>query len=124
VRDIHIRLPEPGKSTKSAIVFFNSQRDYYTFFEYFNECEYFGYHLRVSPMRRSKAEFAWERQYIQFRWYVWQSHCKALVRFADKCAAVKAHEAFISNPTLDATKVRVKVDEKALYIDELNELTD
>lgn len=59
VRDINMRLPEPGQITKSAVIFFNSQRDYYSFFEYFNGCEYCGFTLKVTPVRSSKAEFAW-----------------------------------------------------------------
>lgn len=30
------------------------------------------------------------QQYIEFKWYVWKSHRKALVRFATKEGAIKA----------------------------------
>jgi RNA recognition motif-containing protein len=124
VRDINMRLPEPGQVTKSAVIFFNSQRDYYSFYDYFNDCEYCGFTLKVSPMRRSKMEFAWERMYIQFQWYIWQSHNKALVRFATEDCAKKAAQAFADNPTLDGSKVSLRLDGKNLYIDDLNDLTD
>jgi hypothetical protein len=124
VRDINIRLPEPGQCTKSAVIYFNSQRDYYAFYDYFEGCQYFGFALKISPVRRSKVDFAWERQYVQFQWFVWQSHCKALIRFADKASANKAFEAFTANPTLDGAKVAVRLDVRTLFIDELSELTD
>lgn len=124
VRDINMRLPEPGHPTKSAVVFFNSQRDYYSFYDCFNGCQYLGHALKVSPVRRGKADFAWERQSVHFQWFVWQSHCKALVRFADKAAAAKAYEAFASNPALDGSKVAVRLDVRTLFIDNLNELSD
>jgi hypothetical protein len=75
-------------------------------------------------MRRSKMEFAWERMYIQFQWYIWQSHNKALVRFATEDCAKKAAQAFADNPTLDGSKVSLRLDGKNLYIDDLNDLTD
>lgn len=55
---------------------------------------------------------------------MWQSHCKAIIRFANKASAVKAYETFSVNPSLDGSKVVIRLEERTLFIDELNELTD
>ena len=85
-----MRLPEPGKQTKSAVIFFNSQRDYYAFYDMFNECEYYGHTLKVSSIKKSKIDHVWEKQYVEFKWFVWQTHNKALVRFEREQDAKKA----------------------------------
>ena len=66
------------------------------------------------------------QQYIEFKWYVWKSHRKALVRFTTKEGATKAAEAFNTNPELDGIKVKVTLDEStnSLTIDQLNSTTD
>lgn len=119
-----MRLPEPGQQTKSAVIFFNSQRDYYAFYECFHDCEYLGNKLKVSPVRSFKLDSAWERYSIKFQWSVWQSHCKSIIRFTSKASAVKAFETFSANPTLDGSKTVIRLEERTLFIDELNELTD
>jgi RNA recognition motif-containing protein len=124
IRDIQIRLPEPGKFTKSAVVFFNSQRDFYRFYDYFNDCEYLGHTLKVTSIKKSKLDFAWEKQYIEFKWYVWQTHNKALIRFASEEGAKAALEAFKANPELDGVKVEVAIEGKNVTIDQLNDITD
>ena len=64
------------------------------------------------------------RQYIEFKWYVWKSHKKALVRYAAEEGAVKAMKAFEDNSLLDGVKVKVSLEGSNLTIDDLNVYTD
>ena len=65
------------------------------------------------------------KQYIEFRWFVWKSHKKALVKFATKEQALKAFEELQKYPNLDQAQVKVRLEEeKQLLIDDLNTYTD
>jgi hypothetical protein len=82
--------------------------------------------LDVKPLKDEIASSVRAQQYIEFKWYVWKSHRKALVRFVDQEGAKKAAEAFNVNPELDGIKVKVTLDElkNSLIIDQLSNTTD
>jgi hypothetical protein len=63
-------------------------------------------------------------KYIEFRWFVWASCCRALIEFIDASAIPKALEGFQLNPIFDCAKVKVSWDDKSLILDDLNSYTD
>lgn len=83
---------EFGKYSKSAIIEFNSQKDYYRFSSYYNECKYFDRLLEVRPIVMKKTDTVECEKYIDFKWYVWQSHRKAIVIFKHAGSAEKAYK--------------------------------
>jgi uncharacterized Fe-S cluster-containing MiaB family protein len=50
LKDIEIQNPEQNKHSKQAIIHFNSQKDYYRFHSYYNECKYMNRILEVKPV--------------------------------------------------------------------------
>jgi hypothetical protein len=126
VKDVVVNEPELGKFSKSAVIYFNSQRDYYTFYDCFQECVYYERMMDIKPLKDEIANTIKAEQYIEFKWYVWKSHRKALVKFAEVGGAIKAVEAFKVNPELDGVKVKVVYEEnsKDLIIEQLSGSTD
>lgn len=55
LKSIEILPPEYGKFSKTAIIEFNSQKDYYRFFSYYNQCKYFDRLLEVRPLAMKKS---------------------------------------------------------------------
>jgi hypothetical protein len=107
VKEIVVNEAEPGKFCRSAVVHFHSQRDYYNFYNCFHELSYLDRVMDVKPLKDEVASAVRAQQYIDFKWYVWKSHRKALVRFATKEGVKQAVEAFNVNPELDGIKVKV-----------------
>lgn len=81
--------------------------------------------MDVKPIRdQETTSFAKPQQYIDFQWFVWKSHNKALVRFATSEEAKKALLAFDTNPLLDGAKVKVALEDRNLTLEELSTTTD
>jgi predicted RNA binding protein with dsRBD fold (UPF0201 family) len=82
--------------------------------------------MEVRPLKDEVVIGIRAQQYIEFKWYVWKSHRKALVKYASKEGAAVAMEAFKANPELDGIKVKVTHDEgtNSLILDQLNPTTD
>lgn len=81
--------------------------------------------MEIKPIRDEEAtNLAKPKQYIDFQWFVWKSHSKALIRFATSEGAEKALLAFDTNPLLDGAKVKVTLDDKNLTLEELSITTD
>ena len=81
LKTVEILPPEVGKFSKSAIIEFNSQKDYYRFYSYYNEIKFFDRTLDIKPMVMNKTESVEAENFIDFKWYVWKSHQKAIVVF-------------------------------------------
>ena len=81
--------------------------------------------MDIKPLKdEQSAKIINSKQYIEFKWYVWKSHKKALVRFATEEGALAAIKAFENNPELDGVKVKVSLEGCSVTIDELNIYTD
>jgi hypothetical protein len=73
--------------------------------------------MDVKPLKDEESQATVRnKQYIDFKWYVWKSHRKALVQFQEAEAAAKAVAAFETNPDLDGAKVKVKAIDNRLII--------
>ena len=90
IKDVQMNPLEQGKFSKSAVISFNSQRDYYKFRECFHECLYYDRLMEVKPIIEDSKKIVKAQQYIEFKWFVWRSHRKALVKFASPEEALKA----------------------------------
>lgn len=92
MKSIEILPPEYGKFSKTAIIEFNSQKDYYRFYSYYNECKYVDRLLEVRPLAMKKTESIEGEMLVDFKWYVWKSHQKAIVVFKTEEMARKARD--------------------------------
>lgn len=125
LKKVELQAPEPGKFCKSAIVSFLSQRDYYKFKECFNECLYFDRLMEVRPIFEQNQRLSVKnKQYIEFKWFVWRSHKKALVRFASNEQALKAFHSLQQYPQLDGAEVSATCQDRELIVDNLKAHTD
>lgn len=75
-------------------------------------------------MKKSKSQFAWHKHSILFQWYVWQTHNKGLVTFQNGKDALKAVESLRENSMVDGSKIDFRLEEKDLFLDNLNDTTD
>jgi hypothetical protein len=110
---------------KTAKIQFYSQKDYHRFYEYYNGCQYFNRPLEVKPVTEAKQSDAVKaEQYIDFKWSVWQSCCKALVQYASPQEAQQAMLAFKGNPQLDNIEITASCEGSSLTLENLNSQTD
>ena len=125
LKDIKLKEPEAGKYFKSAEITFNSQRDYYKFQEYFNDVLFFDRYMTIKPIIGEAAEEALRQtHYIDFKWFVWKSHQKALIRYKTEPEAKKAFGSLNANPKVDEMVVTASLEERDLIIDKMKPTTD
>ena len=117
--------PEVGKFFKSAVISFNSQRDYYRFQEYYNDVLLFDRYMSVKPIANEQEEdILRQTHYIDFKWFVWRSHQKALIRYKEEGAATGAFESLKTNPKVDEVEVQAVLQGRDLIIQKMKPTTD
>jgi hypothetical protein len=80
--------------------------------------------MDVKPILEDSKNIVKAQQYIEFKWFVWKSHGKALVRFDTEEQALQALTSLQQYPTLDNAQVTASCTGKELLIDNLNSYTD
>ena len=81
--------------------------------------------MDVKPITKEKSKnIVKASHYIEFRWFVWRSHRKALVKFHNSEHATKAFESLKQYPNLDEAQVQVILEDKDIIIENLNIHTD
>lgn len=83
--------PEFRARVKQALITFHSQQECSKFYQYFNQCVFFDNPMEVRKMKDEEKIFAQSKQYIDFKWFVWKSHGKALATFVTVDDAKKAY---------------------------------
>lgn len=64
VKEIVVNEPETGKFYKSALIYFNSQRDYYKFYDCFQECIYYDRMMDIKPLKDEISNAVKSQNYI------------------------------------------------------------
>ena len=81
--------------------------------------------MKIQPVEGDRQEDVLNNtHYVDFKWYVWKSHRKALIRFAEEDAANNAKIAFTTNPQVDGNNVIVTHQGKNIIIDDMKPTTD
>ncbi len=74
------------------MIYLHKSKDYAVFYQEFHKFIFLGLPLEIKPVKNDEKEdkYNLNSNYIEFRWFVWKSHCQAMIVYEYEEEAKKA----------------------------------